>query len=199
MIKDKNQIWFTIRNLFDKDYHISSWDNYVKWSKLHQLEELVSLDGLLNPLAFELDFDTELDEVIIDENQITAFFKSINYVKEKSSHLDYFNLLAVIKEPLSTKQIQLERDFDFIGYDLIETGGIISALTNCGGFDETFRPEEQNIYGLISDYDRAKEIQIMLPINNQNENHAYCHLFEVWRHKFIGRRKFFKEPNFKKP
>ena len=193
MPKDKVEIWFTARNIYDKDYDVSSWEFYVKWSKLNQLEELVSLDGLLNELVFEPDFDTEIDEIIIEENQITDFFKSINYVKKKSSHLDYFNLLAVVKEPLKTRQIQLERDFDFIGYDLIETGGSISALTNCGGFDKTFKPKEQNIYGLISDYDRAKEIQIMLPINNPDEDHAHCHLFEVWRHKFIGRNGSFNE------
>ena len=29
-----------------------------------------------------------------------------------------------------------------VGYDLIEKGGNISALTNCGGFDESFLPKD---------------------------------------------------------
>jgi hypothetical protein len=193
MTKSNTQIWFTSRNTYEEDDDSSGWNKYIKWSKLSQLEELVSLDGLLNELAFEANLDTEIDEVVIENNQITDFFKSIKYVKRKSNHLDYFNLLAVIKEPKKSKQIQLERDFDFVGYDLIETGGSISALTNCGGFNETFKPEEQNKYGLISDYNRARAIQIELPKNNPNENHADCDLFEVWRHKFIGRNGSFNE------
>ena len=187
MTRDKTKIWFTSRNIYDKEYDESSWEKYIKWSRLNQLEELVSLDGILNDLTFEPDFDTETEEIVIEENQVTQFFKSIDYVKKKSNHLDYYNLLAVIREPIRKRQTQLERDFDFIGYDLIETDGDISALTNCGGFDETFNPKEQNEYGLISDYDRAKEIQLELPKNNPNEHHADCYLFEVWRHKFIGR------------
>ena len=99
----------------------------------------------------------------------------------------------MIKEPKKIKEEQLSRDFDFIGYDLLEKDGNISALTNCGGFDETFKPEEQNKYGLITQYERAKEIQLMLPKNNPNEDHAYCQLFEVWRHKFIGRNGSFNK------
>ncbi len=190
MARNDVKLWFTARNIFDREYDDSSWEKYIKWSRLTQLEELVSLDGLLNELVFKPNFDTEIDEIVIAENQITDFFKSINYVKEKSSHLDYFNLLAVVKEPKKTKQIQLERDFDFIGYDLIEAGGTISALTNCGGFDETFKPQEQNCYGLISDFNRVKEIQSELLQNNPKEHHADCDLFEVWRHKFIGRNSF---------
>lgn len=93
-------------------------------------------------------------------------------------------------EPNETKAEQLERDFEFIGYDLIETDGDVSALVNCGGFDETFKPKELNSYGLISEYDRAKEIQTELPKNNPNEHHADCNLFEVWRHKYFGRNSF---------
>lgn len=193
MKNTKIEIWFTARSIYDKDYDESGWAKYVEWSMLNQLKELVSLDGILNGLTFEPDFDTEIEEIVIEENQVTQFFKSIDYVKRKSNHLDYYNLLAVVKEPNEEKQIQLERDFDFIGYDLIETDGDISALTNCGGFDETFKPKEQNKYGLISDYGRARKIQIELPKNNPGEHHADCHLFEVWRHKFIGRNGSFNE------
>lgn len=190
MTKNEVEIWFTTRKIFDGEYTDSSWEKYKEWSRLDQVLELVSLDGTLNELTFEPQFETEIEEIVIEENQVTQFFKSIDYVKKQSMHLDFYNLLAVVKEPKREKQIQLERDFEFIGYDLIEVGGSISALTNCGGFDETFKPKEQNSYGLISDFVRAKETQIELPKNNPNEHHANCYLFEVWRHKFIGRNSF---------
>lgn len=192
MSNDKVEIWFTARNIYDRDFDESGWDKYVEWSRLNQLEELVSLDGILNDLTFEPNFDTDFQEILTDENKVIPFFKSFDYVKKKSSHLDYYNLLAVIREP-SEKMQNLERDFDFIGYDLIETDGNISALTNCGGFDETFKPHEQNKYGLISEYVRAKEIQQEVPKNNPGEHHAECYLFEIWRHKFIGRNGSFNK------
>lgn len=187
---DKQEIWFTSRNLFDRELNPSAWDKYVEWARLDQVIELVSLDGILNDLVFEPNFESEHNEVIYNQNPVTQFFKAIDYVNKKSKHLDYFNLLAVVMEPNEHKADQLERDFEFIGYDLIETDGDISALVNCGGFDETFKPKELNFYGLISDYNRAKEIQIELPKNNPKEHHADCHLFEVWRHKYFGRNSF---------
>ena len=182
------EIWYTARKIFDEDFDKSGWEKYIKWSRLIQLGEVVSLDGLLNKLIFELDYETEMHEIVIDGNQMTDLFKSIDYVKEKSSQLDFYNLLGVIKEPEETRQIHLEKDFDFIGYDLIEKGGTISSLTNCGGFDKTFKPTEQNEFGLIFSYQRAKEIQKELPENNPGQDHVDCFLYEVWRHKFLGRK-----------
>jgi hypothetical protein len=184
------QIWYTARQIFDPDYGVDfSWGGYIKWSKLTHLSELVSLDGLLNGLAFEPDFNSaeEWKYFVIEGQKITRFFNSFDYVMEKTTHLQYFNLLAVVKEPNETKS-ELSSDFDFVGYDLIETDGEISALTNCGGFDKSFLPNDLNEYGLVSEWARAKKIQTDLKLNYPKEQHANCQLFEVWRHKRIGRK-----------
>ena len=166
----KNEIWYTARETFDSDYKVdSSWNKYIEWSKLTHLSELVSLDGILNGLILKSDFD------------------SINPIIEKTMGLEYFNLLAVIKEPNEEKS-KLNSEFEFIGYDLIETEGNVSALTNCGGFDESFLPKDLNGFGLVTEWTRAKKIQTDLRINNPEEQHADCYLFEVWRHKRIGRK-----------
>ena len=184
------KIWYTAREIFDSDYKIKfSWDKYIKWSKLTHLTELVSLDGILNGLAFEPDFDSEEDwkYIVTEEQMITQFFNSMDYVLEKTKDLEYFNLLAVIKEPNEAKK-DLSTDFDFIGYDLIETDGDVSALTNCGGFDESFLPSDLNTFGLIHKWAKAKKVKEDLKANNPEEHHADCHLYEVWRHKTIGRK-----------
>jgi hypothetical protein len=186
-------IWFTTREIFDMESNAAAWEGYITWSKLKHLEELVTLDGILNGPTFQPNFENEADEIIIIDNKVTPLYKSIDYVKRKNSHLDYFNLLAVIKEPKKLKQIQLERDFDFIGYDLIETEGEISALANCEGFEDTVDPKEQNKYGLISDYEKAIAIQIALSKNHPHEHHAECDLYEIWRHKFLGRNGSFNK------
>ncbi len=185
-----NDIYYTALEIYDSETRDEfGWKKYIQWSKLTHLRELVSLDGMLNGLVFEPDFDSKYDwnYIVTDGEMITLFFNSIDYVLEKVKGLKYYNLLAVIKEPKKEKAA-LETDFEFVGYDLIEKEGDISALTNCGGFDETFSPSDLNEYGLISDFDKAKKIQTELPLNNPAEHHARCFLYEVWRHKTIGRK-----------
>jgi len=186
----KSEIWYTARDTYDSDYKVEfSWDKYIKWSKLTHLTELVSLDGILNGLAFEPDTDSEEDWkfIVTEGHVITQFFNSLDYVLEKTKELERFNLLAVIKEPNETKS-ELSNNYDFIGYDLIETDGDVSALTNCGGFDESFLPKDLNEFGLVSEWAKAKKIQEDLKINNPEEHHADCFLYEVWRHRTIGRK-----------
>ena len=70
--------------------------------------------------------------------------------------------------------------FTFCGFDLAEQFEI-SALTNCGGFDETFTHKDLNAFGLIPDFTSARSIQTALAANNPNEEHADCLLFAIWR------------------
>lgn len=182
----KNEIWFTARDTYDSELGLN-WNKYKDWSKLHHLKELVSLDGSLNGLSFDPDFDSEWQFIITDKQLITPFFNSKDYLIEKTKHLIQFNFLAVIQEPDKNKA-SLDENFEFIGYDLVEKNGDISALTNCGGFDESFLPKDLNSLGLVTDYFRVKKIQTDLKKYNPNEEHADCYLYEVWRHKTIGRK-----------
>jgi hypothetical protein len=118
---------------------------------------------------------------------VICFYNSLEFVLNRLNFKDRFNLLAVIKEPLETNSVILNDEFKFLGYELLDKDYCVSALTHCGGFDETFSAGEINRYGLLDDYNRAKIIQIELVKNNPKEHHAYCNLFEVWRHKTIGR------------
>jgi hypothetical protein len=51
-------------------------------------------------------------------------------------------------------------------------------LTNCGGFDETFRVDA---HGLLDDLASAQRIAAALPLNNPHEPHASVDIFEIWR------------------
>jgi len=68
-----------------------------------------------------------------------------------------------------------------MGYDLVEDATQISALTNCGGFPQTFSNTELNAYGLITDFSRASEIRKRLPEHNPGDHHARCELYAIWR------------------
>ncbi len=167
----------------------TAWKKYIQWARLPQLTELISLDGILNAPVFEPNFNSDKvwSFILTNGQNLTSFFTSKEYVLEHVNKNEHFNFMAVIQEPLLEKAA-LESEFDFVGYDLIDKTVEISALVNCGGFDETFLPSDLNEFGLISDYYEAKRIQNMLPQNNPNDPHADCYLYEVWRHKTVGRK-----------
>ena len=183
------EIWYTARNTFDPDYE--GWETYIKGSNLYHLKEIVSLDSMLNEMAFEPERESEEDwnHIITDEYYETGFFTSLEYVLNHTEDNNGFNLIAAIKEPDGNRREELSGEFEFAGYELLNKDYSISALTNCGGFDETFKPSDLNEFGLVSGYSKARKFQKGLVKNNPEEYHADCYLFEVWRHQKIGRKK----------
>ncbi len=92
-------------------------------------------------------------------------------------------LLAVIVRPEIEPSFLLQRskDFEFCGYDLVESTSCISAITNCGGEFESIPYERLNSYGLLGSYREAVTAQLDLYDEDPNEPHAYCEIVEIWR------------------
>ncbi|MEP2671566.1 MAG: hypothetical protein ABJH04_21355 [Cyclobacteriaceae bacterium] len=185
--------WYTAKETYDSSYGMDglSWAKYIEFSRLTQLVELVSLDGMLNETAFEPDRGDpgDWDFIITDDFYETGLFNSLDYVLEKVKEKSVFNLLTVIKEPFEPCEgIQIS-EFEFVGYELLDRDYSTSALSNCGGFDNTFSNSELNKFGLIDTFDKAFDIRNRLLINNPEEHHADCNVFGLWRHKEIGRLK----------
>ncbi len=185
--------WYGARGTFGKLFQETSkvWDNYIEWSKLNHLTELVSLDSGLNEDLVEVNFDKlEIDDwkfIVIDGSFQTGFYTSFDFVLENIKSKNKFNFLAVVKEPVEKCELVKLNDFEFVGYELLDKDYSTSALSNCGGFDETFLPKEINQYGLINNHEKAYDIRKRLFENNPEEYHADCNVIAVWRHKIIGR------------
>lgn len=182
---------YTARDIYDKTYNEDgrSWDKYIEWSKLTHLTELVSLDGMLNEILVTPDYDNADDwnYIHILEEYQTGFFMTLDFVFKRLKPKDKFNLLTVVLEPdQDCKNLNVD-GYEFVGYDLLDQDFSISALTNCGGFDETFLPADLNDKGLIDDFDKAYNIKERLLENNPDEHHADTNVIAVWRHKIIGR------------
>lgn len=182
---------YTARGAYDKNYSEDgmSWEKYIEWSKLTHLTELVSLDGMLNENLVEPDYDNAEDWNFIHCDGIlqTDFYTTLDFVFRRLKVKDKFNLLTVVLEPdQDCKNINVV-DFEFVGYDLLDQDFSISALTNCGGFDDTFLSTDLNDKGLIDDFTKAYEIKKLLLENNPDEHHADTNVIAVWRHKTIGR------------
>lgn len=71
--------------------------------------------------------------------------------------------------------------FKFLGYDLIEEGSGVSALTNCGGFSAAFENNMLNSVGLLPTYAQAKIVQKSLHLHYPDEIHAFCDMWAIWR------------------
>lgn len=157
------------------------WTDYCQWSKIPALAEIVSLDTLLCPrLLTEID-DADWAHIVNDDCRL-AYFYHLDYLLQRVAGLPRRNILGLYRNP--TQHIAAPPaagPFFFMGYDLVEEMTQISALTNCGGFHETFANDELNRVGLIHNFARASEIQRSLRQNNPDEPHAQCELYAIWR------------------
>jgi hypothetical protein len=184
---------YTATETYAPDYDEGgfSWAKFIEFSKLAHLTELVSLDTMLNGSIVEQDNENPEDWKfsVVDNLYVTGLFNSLNYVVEKVKGKERFNLLTVVKEPdHKCEEIEIP-DFEFVGYELLDKDYSTSALSNCGGFDETFQPSDLNQYGLINTFEMAYNIRERLFANNPDEHHADCYVLAVWRHKEKGRVK----------
>lgn len=182
---------YTARDIYDKTCNEDgmSWDKYIEWSKLTHLTELVSLDGMLNEILVMPNYDNSEDwnYIHIVEEYQTGFFTTLDFVFKRLKPKDKFNLLTVVLEPdQDCKNLNVD-GYEFVGYDLLDQEFSISALTNCGGFDETFLPADLNDKGLVKDFGKAYNIKARLLENNPDKRHADTNVIAVWRHKAIGR------------
>lgn len=185
------KFWYTARGTYDKYYGQDgmSWEKYIEWSKLSHLKEVVSLDTMLNELLVEPDRDNaeDWDHIVTNHLYETGCFTNLDYVIKRMQQTPIFNLLTITQEPTKECNSITIKDFEFMGYDLLDQSYDTSALTNCGGFDETFLPSDINDVGLISEFEKAYAIKKRLLENNPNEYHADCNVVAIWRHKTMGR------------
>jgi len=157
------------------------WKKYFDWAKIPALKEVVSLDtSLCGHLVKE--FSDEDWNHIFNEDFRLNYFKDLDYLLLRVQAQKRRNLLGLYRNPgrhISTSPSN--RDFDFIGYNLIEEATQISALTNCGGFPNAFGNDELNSYGLISGFKRAGEVMHLLVKEYPEEPHANCEMYAIWR------------------
>ena len=112
----------------------------------------------------------------------TSYFRSLEYLRTRVAGETGLNILAVVRNPSrgDVEAVKLP-GFSFAGFDLLDVCGDVSALTNCGGFDEVFGKAELSDLGLLLDLDRAYEVQRALRTVYPHESHARCHVWGVWR------------------
>jgi hypothetical protein len=158
----------------------AKWRNYIEWAKIPHLMELVSLDGVLCR-RLVCDLKDQDWKHIVNEDFRLGYFYDLDYLMKRVAGVAKRNILGLYRNPGAHIFNAPATDFVFLGYDLIEDQTQISALTNCGGFPASFSNDELNRYGLVQEFDRAKEIGKTLVEQNPEDPHADCELYAIWR------------------
>jgi hypothetical protein len=158
-----------------------AWRKYVEWSGLTQLSELVSLDQSLCQPAIKEVIDGDWAHIVDCESYRWLFDKP-DYLKGRLDRHARLNLLCVYKNPADGIDLsEVPTSFRPVGFDFIEARTGISAITNCGGFTDVFTNSELSEHGLITNLERAIEIQSELRRLHPDENHADCDLWAIFR------------------
>ena len=172
---------FVAKRRFDAEAG-ERWVGYVAWSGLTQLTELVSLDEILCPTVPETLIAADWEHNVHADYQ-TSYFRSLEYLRRRVASEPKLNILAVLQNPsVGDVEWMFLPGFEFVGFDLLDIHGDVSALTNCGGFKEVFAAGELSARGLLTDLDRAREVQRGLRALSPPQSHAECHVWAVWRH-----------------
>ncbi|ANT52305.1 hypothetical protein [Mesorhizobium amorphae] len=157
------------------------WKKYVEWSGLTQLTEVVTLDGMLCHFALPETKDTHWPHIVHEDNMLN-FFVDLDFLLSELDDTINLNILGVIRRPSADVSLLDWDGFVFLGYDLMDKDVGNSALTNCGGFPEAFANSELSSVGLISNFERAVEIQRALRTKYYPpEHHADCDLWAIFR------------------
>ena len=157
------------------------WNNYVEWTRIPNLREVVSLDCMLCSHLPEQMCDEDWPH-IVNESFRLGYFYDLDYLAGRVADKPRRNILGLYRN--SETHIPTPPgpgQFVFLGYDLIEEQTQISALTNCGGFPEIFSNDELNEFGLVHSFTRTREIRQLLAKQNPEEPHAQCEMYAILR------------------
>lgn len=146
------------------------WAAFVAWARLPQLEALRSVDGILCPTALEAYIDEDWDHLVDPAH--FAVFTTAAWALHRTPLTPDTQLLTVDVEPADPVP-------GCFGYDLVDAIGGVSALCDCGGFDDVFLPTELNRWGLLDDLARARAVQAELRSRYPEEHHACCLIVAV--------------------
>ncbi len=160
------------------------WIDYIAWSGLSQLDELVTLDLMLGPLLLTTIEDHYWPH-IVNEDFMLYLFVDLEFLLQETAQFARRNILCIERNPTARPEPPTDiLPFRLRGYDLTEANGSassVSALSNCGGFPDVFANKELTRHGLFSSLERALEVQDLLATKHPQEHHARCDVWAISR------------------
>lgn len=170
--------WFIATETFSPDDG-DRWNKYKEWSGLTQLQEVVSLDGILCPTLLP-EIRADFWPHIVQEDFMLQFFLNFDFLMKEVTGIAKKNVLCVFRNPEQQPDAPSFAEFEFMGYDLVDVHGGISALTNCSGYPKAFANSELSHFGLLPDLARAREVQKQLRTSYPGDPHSDCHFWAIF-------------------
>ena len=159
------------------------WQDFIKWSGLTHLREVVSLDTILCPTIFEELSDEDWQHNVHEDYKL-HLFRDLEYVLDRVAGNGRAAVLTLMRNPTYEELRSFSDDrFVFRGFDFMDLQGGNSALVNCGGFPDAFSSAELSDCGLLSEHAKALQIQKTLRTEHPGEFDADCDVWAIWQWK----------------
>lgn len=160
------------------------WRDFLNWSGLSQLREIVSLDGILCPGIIEELTDEDWRHNVQEDHKLHLFY-DLEYLLGRVAGYERVNILALMQNPTDDDELRSFSDdrFVFSGFDLMDLQLGNSALLNCGGFPKAFSPHDLAECGLLKDHAKALLVQKLLRSEYPDCFDADCDVWAIWQMK----------------
>lgn len=160
-----------------------AWRDFLDWSRLSQLREVISLDGILCPRFCDELTDDDWKHNVQEDYKL-HLFHDLEYLLCKVAGNERLNMLALMQNPTDGELRSFSDDrFDFRGFDLMDLQLGNSALVNCGGFPKAFSPDDLSECGLLTDHAKGLLVQRLLRSEYPDCFDADCDVWAIWQMK----------------
>ena len=148
------------------------------------LEEIVCLDSELCPSVIETlreeDWEHKVYEYLAHD-----FFNDLPYLIARTALHSDIQFLAVIPDPTPFDVDAFANpEFEFLGFELIDVDTRVDPILNCSSF-EGLTPKNLTKFGLISNYQQAKNLQNEIMEKFPEHVHSETKIFAIWRRRNV--------------
>lgn len=170
--------WYIAIRAFAPDH--KDWSRYIEESGMKHIREIISIDQVLCPSAIRR-FEQEDWKHNVPGHFFSDYFLDLEYLLKRTKGFESTHILRVIQNPTrEVRDLFSDLKFRFLGYDLTDSYGSVSALTNCGPLPLAFSPRDLSPVGLIYTYKRAVEVQQALE-HNYTDEFADSLMWAIWQ------------------
>jgi hypothetical protein len=177
--------YYTALERFDHN-NGDRWVDYTRWLGRNDLIRIVSLDSILCSPVVHTE-SSEDWQFVAKEEFMLDFFTDLNFVLQRVAGHRPFMVLAVARDPSEADVNGFSQpNFEFAGFDIVDTQFIASALLNNSRFQGVFDVGElSQESGLILSWERAFQIRDILRERYPDCDGAKCHVWAIWRYTGI--------------
>ena len=175
-------IYYAALEKFDSG-NSQRWQEYIRWLGRSDLQRVVTLDSNICSPRVHVESGNDW-EFVAREEFMLDFFTDLNFVLRRAAGQDRWMVVAVMRDPSAEDVAGFSQpNFEFAGFDVVDTQFISSALLNASKFPNVLKISELSANsGLVPSRERAFEIRDTLRWRYPKREHSQCYVWAVWRY-----------------